>query len=138
MVIIELVFLGCVFLILMIKLGKVVYRHKKVKRETFQKNNTFYTLPDRENTFIRSRLNTVLRENLQETYHTAIPLEYTITMIEKLKSAPLTFFEKNQIREIEQAVKESNQKLTLKSEEVRSLNETLCALLKISAKYFTE
>lgn len=103
-----------------------------------------YTLPDRENTYIRARLNTTLRipkEELNAYMGTSdaverpIKLEHARFLLGKVKEAPLSQAERLQTEEMSKALSLYLQKDAWSIEDLRAVNELCALLLKLSAKY---
>ncbi len=130
----------------------VVLRRKKRRAEILRKVQ--YTLPDKENSYIRSRLNNALQgENLQskskalnalehvvqerkeEGVKGAFHADYAKKLLEKLQEAPLTKAERMEMQEISRLFSAYIKKSRWTVEDVRVLNDMFSYLLKISAKY---
>lgn len=103
-----------------------------------------YTLPDRENTYIRARLNTALqipKENLNadmgasDALEQPVKLEHARVLLSKVKEAPLSQAERLRIEEMSKALSLYLQKESWTIEELRAVNELCASLLKLSAKY---
>ena len=103
-----------------------------------------YTLPDRENTYIRARLNTALqipKEKLNadmgasDALEQPVKLEHARVLLSKVKEAPLSQAERLRIEEMSKALSLYLQKESWTIEELRAVNELCASLLKLSAKY---
>ena len=98
-----------------------------------------FTLPDRNNSFIQARLNTVLQpENtteIEEGEKKTFRLEHAKQLLAKVKEAPLSKAERLEIEELSKLFNAYLKKYKLTSEDVRLLNEMFAYLLKMSAKY---
>lgn len=97
-----------------------------------------YTLPDRENSYVRTRLNTALHvkeEPEEETEPTPVRLEYAQELLCRVKNAPLTAAERLQTEEMETQFALFVKKADWTANDVRCTNELCAALLKLSAKY---
>ena len=103
-----------------------------------------YTLPDRENSYIRTRLNTTLRveENDvnadmggSEELKRSIKLAYARQLLSKVKEAELTRAERLQVEETERAFSLYLTKERWNTEDLRAVNDLCASLLKLSAKY---
>ncbi len=103
-----------------------------------------YTLPEKDNTFVRERLNTTLRVNktekepvpLQETEAREIMnLEHVRKLLSKIKNAPLSQAERLETEEMSRMFALYLKKDKWTPSDVRTLNELFSALLKVAAKY---
>ena len=103
-----------------------------------------YTLPDRENTYIRSRLNTALqlpKEALNadmgalDALEEPVKLEHARLLLSKVKEASLSQAERLQTEEMGKALSLYLQKDAWSIEDLRAVNELCASLLKLSAKY---
>ena len=103
-----------------------------------------YTLPDRENTYIRARLNTALqipKEALNEYMDASdaleepVKLEHARILLSKVREAPLSRAERLQTEEMGKALSLYLRKEGWTIEDLRAVNELCASLLKLSAKY---
>ena len=103
-----------------------------------------YTLPDRENAYIRSRLCTALqfpKEALNADMGTSygleepVKLEHARLLLGKVKEAQLSQAERLQTEEMGKALSLYLQKDAWSIEDLRAVNELCASLLKLSAKY---
>lgn len=103
-----------------------------------------YTLPDRENSYIRTRLNTTLRVEESdvnadmggsEELKRSIKLAYARQLLSKVKEAELTRAERLQVEETERAFSLYLTKERWNTEDLRAVNDLCASLLKLSAKY---
>lgn len=103
-----------------------------------------YTLPDRENSYIRMKLNTTLhvRENEldadmggSEDLKKSIKLAYARQLLSKVKEAELTRAERLQVEETERAFSLYLAKDRWDTKDLRAVNDLCASLLKLSAKY---
>ena len=103
-----------------------------------------YTLPDRENTYIRSRLCTALQfpkeafnADMGTSYGLEQPvkLEHARLLLGKVKEAPLSQAERLQTEEMGKALSLYLLKDAWSIEDLRAVNELCASLLKLSAKY---
>ncbi len=117
---------------------------ERKRRRAEIKRRLQYTLPDRENSFVRARLNTVLRveeENANadmggaDTFDPPIKLGYAAGLLKKLKDAPLSAAERLQADEMENAFSLYLHKSGWTAGDLRAVNELCSSLLKLSAKY---
>lgn len=137
-------FCGAVYLILFATLSvKKKIEERKLRRAEIRRR-LFYTLPDRENSYIRTRLNTALRveEEPVNEYTGALKeekepmkLEYARRLLGRVKAAPLSTAERLQTEEMGKAFSLYLQKDGWTAEELRAVNELCACLLKLSAKY---
>ena len=118
------------------------------KREKFKQadRDLKFTLPERENTFVRDRLKGSLRpqeENGEGTPANAtallkdldVRLEYTRKTISKLKASVLTPADRLEINRISKTVTFYALKNALSPSETRTLNDCFSRLLKLAVKY---
>ena len=96
-----------------------------------------YTLPDRENSYVRARLQTALQVPDYKKVSTGEPvrLEYAKKLLGKVKQAPLSPAERLQAEEIGRVFEEYLQKERWDDTDLRAVNNTFSILLKLSAKY---
>jgi len=122
----------------------VVLRRKKRRAEILRKVQ--YTLPEKDNSYIRSRLNTALNAANVPT-HKEMPLpkdegvkedfqaDYARKLLAKLQEAPLTKAERLEMQEVSRLFSAYLKKSRWTVEDVRLINDMFSYLLKISAKY---
>lgn len=96
---------------------------------------TCYTLPARENQFIRERLHTVLQEVADEEENLEISFTYVRRMLLQLRNATLSLTEKLEVEELSKLFALYTKKETFTSEDVNVVNEAFSRLLKLSAKH---
>lgn len=96
-----------------------------------------YTLPQRENGYIRTRLQNGLKvENMDEgARQVRVRLGYARILLGKVNAAPLTVAERLQAEEMEKVLALYRGKNEWTAWEVRGVNDTCAALLKLAAKY---
>ncbi len=114
------------------------FARRRKKRKTVNRELKF-TLPDRENTFVRSRLSTVLnlefcRAQGQEE-KLAIEFSQALKMLDKISFAPLSTAEKIEVGQMQDDLHAFQAKEKFTAKEVLSINEKFARLLKLSAKY---
>lgn len=132
-----LVFAGGIYLLLfgVISLRKAIAERKKNRAEIARRVQ--YTLPQRENGYVRERLNTAL--HISDGHDCAkqahVRLGYARVLLGKVKAAPLTVAERLQTEEMDKTFALYRGKSLWTAEELRSLNDLCAALLKLSAKY---
>ncbi len=112
---------------------------RRIQREEMLRKLKF-TLPDKDNSYIKSRLNTVLQpeskiEVKPEGEKKTFRLEHARQLLAKIKEAPLTRAERLEMEELSKLFNAYLKKYKWTSEDVRLLNEMFAYLLKLSAKY---
>ena len=120
-----------------------VLRRRKQRAEIARR--LLYTLPEKDNSYIRARLNTALNgeENETETrfleedegQKALVRLEHVRKLLTKIKEAPLTKAERLESEEMTKLFAAYLGKRKWSSSDVRAVNELFSALLKLSAKY---
>ena len=93
-----------------------------------------YTLPERDNEFVRTRLKTVLCKEDEETCN-GVELSYARELLAKLGSVKLTVAERLEISELNALFALFMRKDNLTASEIRMLGDAFGRLLKLSAKY---
>ncbi len=130
----------------------MILRKKKRREEILRKVQ--YTLPDKDNSYVRTRLNTALQRANIQTNGTAVGgtenagkeikeesikgdfrADYARKLLAKLQEAPLTKAERMEMEVISRMFSAYIKKSRLTVEDVRVLNDMFSYLLKISAKY---
>ena len=114
-------------------------REKKLQ----ESRQAMFTLPDRENTFVRDRLNTSLQAAGEEKSEgeeydleeSKLRLNHVREMLAKLKSAPLSPGDRLETEGISRLITLYATKNLLSAKEIRDLNDCLSAVLKMTAKY---
>lgn len=134
----------CLFLMLVLF---VVWtkKRKKSRREAYEKadRDFKFTLPDRENSFVRDRLKGDLQNADEAKKQSAavlmkdldLRLDYTRKTITKLKASPLTPADRLEVNRISKTVTFYALKNALSPIETRALNDCFSRLLKLCAKY---
>ena len=114
--------------------------HKDKKKSKTIERDLYYALPDRENAFLKERLLTGLSANnadedrfVAETK--AVKLGFVYRMIAKLKKAPLSAADRLETENLSELLKKYAEKETLTASELRGFNDSMSAVLKLSAKY---
>ena len=118
-------------------------RKRKQKREARRAEivrQLQYTLPDRENSYIRARLNTVLQAPQERDYKKMADgeparLSYARKLLSRLRAENLSSAERLQAEDIGRIFTLYLQKPHWSGEDLRVVNDTFSALLKLSAKY---
>lgn len=116
--------------------SRYIRRRKKRKKTNREMK---FTLPDRENTFVRSRLSTVLNREFCEAEKQAekLAIEFTqaLKTLEKISGAPLSTAEKIEVGQMQDELLFLETKAVFSAKEVSLINEKFARLLKLSAKY---
>ena len=98
-----------------------------------------YTLPDRENSYVRARLHTTLqcadRGEQRATIPPILRWEYVKKLLTSLRNAPLTMTERLEAEDMTKLFNAYLSKNKWTPEDVRVINELFSRLLKLSAKY---
>ena len=119
-------------------LKKRVKKRRDYRRKIERKLH--FTLPDKENAFIRTRLNTVLQvadvssdnENRAEGY---FRFEHARRLLLAVKNAELSNTERLEITELFALFELYAKKTEWNSTEVRTVNDAFSRVLKLAAKY---
>lgn len=94
-----------------------------------------YALPEKENTFVRERLQTALQPIEEKGDGQPPHFLHAQKLLWKVRCAPLSVAERLEIEELSQQLKTYLEKEMLSAEEVRKVNDIFSRLLKLSAKY---
>ena len=97
-----------------------------------------FTLPDKENSFIRERLQTTLlqKEHTEEDFSPLdLQMEYVRKSIQKLKSAKLSPADRLAVENYSRIITAYMSAEKLSAQELCALNDVFSSLLKLSAKY---
>ena len=98
-----------------------------------------FTLPDRENRYLRDRLHTALNTESDTLFldkkKVDARLHYVRKMLVKIKEAPLSPIERIDVEEIAGLVALYEKKGRWSSSDVKRMSEVFSRLLKLSAKY---
>ena len=121
-------------------LVKCVVRLLKKRRHNFEwERQVEFALPDRENTYVRSRLATVLNTESTEEQEREETLPITFThaqsLLRSLWFAPLSQAERLEMQTLEDDLKKYGERTHFSSKDVRKLNDLFARLLKLSAKH---
>ena len=119
------------------------YKRKKFERFKNAEKSFSFTLPDRENSFVRDRLKGPLvpeeeRKKQTETVlmkDLDVRLDYTKKTVAKLKSLELTPADRLEVNRISKTVAFYALKNALSPSETRALNDCFARLLKWTTKY---
>ena len=116
-----------------------------IKRKVTERKNAraeverriVYTLPDRDNSYVRTRLNTTLYVKSGETEVEPAPMKlgYARELLNGIKNAPLTVAERLQAEEMGAMLSVLVHKEEWSLGDVRCANDLCASLLKLSAKY---
>lgn len=113
-------------------------RKKRLKEEREkQVREMRYTLPQKDNTFIRARLNVVSEDMGEKSDGEEIKLRFTYakSLLEKLRLQTLTMTERLEMDELANVFAVYAKKETYAVEDVRLISEAFARVLKLSAKY---
>ena len=94
-----------------------------------------YTLPARENEYVRSRLQTVAQDVATDEERLNVSLMYARRTIDHLPIAKLSLTERLETERLTKLLLGYKYKQTYSTEDVRFLNEGFSRLMKIAAKY---
>ena len=136
--------MGYLFTLVTIEIVAAVKRRRERRREILRKLQ--YTLPDRDNAYVRARLNTALGSAalqeeergqvcVEEGKTENIRLEHVRKLLARLKEAPLTKAERLETEEMSKIFTAFLSKPQWTAADVRLVNEMFSCLLKMSAKY---
>lgn len=124
------------------QIADVISEKRRIRREKRAEENrrSVFTLPERENTFVRDRLNTTLRPEEGEEGEYGMEdgklrLDHVRKMLLKLKTAELSPGDRLEAEGISRLITLYATKDLLSPKEVRDLNDCLAAVLKMTAKY---
>lgn len=122
-----------------VRLRKNALRKKQKREEMKERERRLqFTLPDKNNVYLRMRLNTVLRSgvNVEETEHlNGVCFLHAQTLLAKIKEAPLSPAERLETEELSALFQMYKDKEKLTAAEVQTVNQTFSRILKLSAKY---
>lgn len=100
-----------------------------------------YTLPDKDNSFVRARLNTVLHvdgpptvERTEKTEN-VLSLSHAQRLLARLREMQLSTADRLETEEMSRLLSAYVKKDSLSTSDMRTVNDTLAYLLKLSAKY---
>ena len=115
-------------------------KRKKQARDEAQRQLKF-ALPDKENSFIRERLQQVLNvpevEAVEEikTERTCFEFLYAQKLLNQLAEQNVSMTERLELMEINKFLGANLQKIRWGVEDIRAINECFSRILKLSAKY---
>ena len=116
-------------------------RKERKKRRAERENRLCYTLPDKQNSFLRDRLNSVLKtpdlttDLANPVEADGVCLDYTMEMIDKALNAPLSFADRLSIEETAKLFKVICMRMEWSEKDVKTMNDCCLSTLKILAKY---
>ena len=122
-----------------------ILRRRKRRMELLRKVQ--YTLPEKDNTYIRERLNTALKSANAPLYKSSdnavkelgnkenFQTDYAGKLLQKVQEAPLTKAERMEMEEVSRLFSAYLKKSRWTVDDVRLMNDMFSYLLKISAKY---
>lgn len=133
---------GGVYLLLIAIILFAVWIARLVKRKRksrYPKREVQFTLPDRENSYIRSRLLTTLNteREVNERLEVELPLSFTHAqkLLSRMASAPLSPAERLELCNLTSVLEGYFLKTRFSAVDVRAINTAFLKLLKLSAKY---
>ncbi len=96
-----------------------------------------YALPERENEYLRERLQSVLREEPQDKSERSgrAELAYALKMLAEVRLAPLSPVERLEVEELSGALALYQSKQKWAGGDTRAVSDLLSRLVKLSAKY---
>ena len=113
-------------------------RMEKRKMRIEEKRQLCFTLPDKDNAFLRDRLRLSLRDEALSGEGVLARLHYAKGMLVKLKGKSLSPTEKMDIEEMSAFIALLSKKGRWTVAEQKGINETLARLLKLAAKHEIE
>lgn len=131
---------GSLYLILRTVLALKAKIKTRRERRLKTERQLQFTLPEKDNSFIRARLNTVLKsENEQETVQEPQAIDFRLgyakQLLMKLKEQKLSTADSLKREEFSALIGAYANKLQCTASDLRTLNDALAGLLKLSAKY---
>ena len=130
----ELSILFCAVLFLVRAVRKKRERKRQALEERIRRES-FFTLPDRENEFLRERLQTGLKipDKVKEVEKTEFRLEYARTLLSRLKNTELTASDRLETESLSKLL--TKYALDDSAQNTRSVGDCLMKILKLAAKY---
>lgn len=118
---------------------RVARRRRREGRKAWERRAVF-TLPERENTFLRDRLNGPLKPQESgapdfDPTEAKLELSHARKLLSKVKAAKLTPADRLETQALSRRLTGYADKERLSKEEVSALNDCLLELLKTAAKY---
>ncbi|MBR2622820.1 MAG: hypothetical protein IKD15_01185 [Clostridia bacterium] len=131
-----LIFGGVTYLLLFCIILSCRVRLERKQRRRELARRVQYTLPQKENTYVRTRLNTALSMPQEENLaYAAVRLGYVRELLAKVKATPLSVGERLQVEEMGKILSLYKGKEDWTIHELNRLNDMCASLLKLSAKY---
>ena len=129
---------GCLFFVACID-SAVKRRAEKRNRAEERKRRLQFTLPDKDNTFVRARLHTVLQPPLaleeESAVQESVQVSYARKLLSRLLESPLSAAERLQAEDIGKTFALYQKKVGVSEVDLCGINEAFALLLKLSAKY---
>lgn len=115
-------------------------RKGKDWKKTAAEREIYYALPDRENAFLKERLLTGLSGDHADGERLVsatkdVKLGFVYRMLAELKKAPLSAADRLETENLSELLNKYAEKETLTASELRGFNDSMSAVLKLSAKY---
>ncbi len=130
---------GVGFLLLFAWLGLRSARIRRRQERAEALRKTKFTLPDRDNAYLRARLNTVLQEKKDgdgiPRARADVRPDYAKRLLEGLKNTPISAVERLETEELGGALALYFKKEKLTEGDLSAVNEAFARLIKLSAKY---
>ncbi len=131
---------GTLYLCVFCSIALWTKREKRKNERTEQARRLKYALPDRENAYVRARLNTVLRTpeipaeepSVAEKY---FRLEHARKMLTAVREKELSAAERLETDELASILTIYARKERVNAEDLRIINDAFLRILKLSAKY---
>ena len=132
--------IGFVYLFLFVGLTIREKIDKRKKERAKIERRLQFALPDKDNSFVRARLNTVLRlderpDFVMPALENDLSFSHARALLAKVREAPLSTAERLETEEIAKMVALYLQKKDFTAQDTRTLNEAFARILKLSAKY---
>ena len=132
--------IGFVYLFLFVGLTIREKIDKRKKERAKIERRLQFALPDKDNSFVRARLNTVLRlderpDFVMTALENDLSFSHARALLASLREAPLSTAERLETEEIAKMVALYLQKKDFTAQDAHTLNEAFARILKLSAKY---
>lgn len=122
--------------LLLVCIDVYAWQTEKKRKSREEGKALLFTLPDKENLFIRERLNTSLSPKEEQYFSSSdLQMEYMRKCIVKLKGAKLSPADRLAVENYSRIITAYMSAEALSAQELRGVNDTFSALLKMSAKY---
>lgn len=129
--------IGYAVLYILLALRRKIARRRAARLEL--KRRIQFTLPDRENEYLRDRLrislNTKKEEVVSERKQVGVRIGYARKMLAKIKEESLTPTERIDVEEMAGLIAAYDRKEKWSASDVKVMSEIFSRLLKLSAKY---